>query len=251
MISSAWDRCDEPPVKLEIVRGRHGKWLVRTVCRCRGAAVYHTKRSNFVFKRRKNRAPTRCQREGLSKRKENRYETPTLTPPSRLMQIQPTHNKEFSVKKSEVFPSRFWKAADLKGGRMTVKISEVVMESIVDDEDDKPCVYFENQTKCLPLNVTNWNMLEELSGSDESDNWVGLRVSLYATKVDFQGKRVPAIRIEAAPVSRQAGGGGTGSRVQKPLEPDNPEADAGESDPDAEADAEGFPWEKKEVSGGK
>jgi hypothetical protein len=157
------------------------------------------------------------------------------------------------MRKSEVFPSRFLKAADLKNGRLTVEISEVVKESIVDGEDDQPVVYFEGQPKGLVLNVTNWNMLEELSGSDESDDWVGLRIVLYVTKVDFQGRRVPAIRIEPAPSKSSAGNGGTGgARAQKPLpladKADEP--DCGENDPDTEPDAEGFP-EKKKVAGGK
>src|SRR5262249_33674811 len=137
------------------------------------------------------------------------------------------------MRKSEVFPSRFFKAADLKNGRLTVKISEVVMESIMDGEDDQPVVYFEGQAKGLVLNVTNWNMLEELSGSDESDDWTGLTIALYVTNVDFQGRRVPAIRIAPKP-----SGGTGGARAQKPLlladKVDEPENDCGENDPDTE-----------------
>jgi hypothetical protein len=155
------------------------------------------------------------------------------------------------MRKSEVFPSRFFKAADLKNGRLTVEISEVVRESIVDGEDDQPVVHFKGQPKGLVLNVTNWNMLEELSGSDESDDWTGLKIVLYVAKVDFQGRRVPAIRIEPAPSKSSAGNGG--ARAQKPLrladKADESENDAGQADPDTEPDAEGSPWEKEAAHG--
>src|SRR5262245_6138688 len=172
------------------------------------------------------------------------------------MPQQPITLKGGYMRKNEVFPSRFFKAADLKNGLLTVEISEVVMESIVDGEDDQPVVHFEGQSKGLVLNVTNWNMLEELSGSDESDDWTGLRVTLYVTKVDFQGRRVPAIRIEAAPSKSSPGNSGTGgARAQKRLsladKADESENDAGETDPDTEPDAEGSPWEKEAVAGGK
>jgi hypothetical protein len=119
------------------------------------------------------------------------------------------------------------------------------MEAVVDGEDDKPVVYFENQSKALVLNKTNSNSLEELSGSDETDDWVGLRISLYATKVDFQGRRVPAIRIDAAPAKSSSPGNGGGNKA-KTVEPAaEAESDSGEGERDPEEKAgDKFAWAK-------
>ena len=44
---------------------------------------------------------------------------------------------------SELFPSRFLKAADLKGRTVKAKIKKVEVEEIGQDRDEKPVVYFE------------------------------------------------------------------------------------------------------------
>lgn len=158
---------------------------------------------------------------------------------------------------SDVFKSKYIKAADLPDGRITVTIAKVTVEDFGDDDEKLRFVaWFKELEQGLILNRTNSNMLEELSGSDDSDSWTGLRIDLYSTRVDFQGKRVPAVRIEAATSRKRSGGSGGGGRGQKPLplqdkvEADEPENSEGKTDPDTEADAEGFPWEK-EMAGGK
>ena len=157
---------------------------------------------------------------------------------------------------SKMFPRKYFKSDDFKGDRrLTLTVSEVVPEIIKgeDGEEEKWVAYFEDEDRGLVLNVTNARSLEEFSGSDDSDDWVGLRVTLFATRVDFGGKRVSGIRIDPAP-SKPSGGTG-GSRAEKPLrladKADESENDAGETDPDTEPDAEGSPWEKEAVAGEK
>jgi hypothetical protein len=98
------------------------------------------------------------------------------------------------MKLSEAFPSNFLKAADLQGRRVTVTISHVKFEDIGDDH--KPVVYFRGKDKGLVLNKTNGNMIAEVAGNDDTDNWGGVAIVLYPTRVDFQGKRVDAIRCD-------------------------------------------------------
>lgn len=95
---------------------------------------------------------------------------------------------------TSAFPSDYLKAADLHGGRVTVTIDTVVIENIGDE--DKPIVYFQGKTKGLVLNKTNANMITEIAKSEETDNWHDVRVTLYSCKVDFQGRRVDAIRVD-------------------------------------------------------
>lgn len=92
------------------------------------------------------------------------------------------------------FPSTYLKAADLSGRRALVTISHVKMEDIGDDH--KPVLYFAGKDKGLVLNKTNANAITEITGTDETDGWRGKTIVLYVAKVDFQGKRVDAIRVD-------------------------------------------------------
>lgn len=100
-------------------------------------------------------------------------------------------------KLSEIYGGNYLKADDLKDrGDINVTIENVsIMEG--DDGKKKAVLHFTGKDKTLALNVTNANMVEELVGSDDTDDWIGKRVCLYVCKVDFQGRRVLAIRIKA------------------------------------------------------
>ncbi len=95
---------------------------------------------------------------------------------------------------NSAFPSNYLKAADLQGRRAAVTVSHVAMEDIGDDH--KPVLYFVGKEKGMVLNRTNANMIAEITGLEETDQWKGHTVVLFSTKVDFQGRRVDAIRID-------------------------------------------------------
>jgi hypothetical protein len=99
------------------------------------------------------------------------------------------------VKLNEVYGGNYLKAEDLKDrGEVRCVIESVsVMEG--DDGKKKAVLHFRGKEKTLPLNITNANMVSELYG-DETDDWEGQAITLYTCKVDFQGKRVLAIRIK-------------------------------------------------------
>lgn len=92
------------------------------------------------------------------------------------------------------FPSTYLKAADLQGRRATVAIDKVVMEDI--GGEHKPVVKFQGKDRGIVLNKTNAAMIAEIAGSEETDDWKGVKVTLYPTKTDFQGKRVDCIRVD-------------------------------------------------------
>ena len=95
---------------------------------------------------------------------------------------------------SSAFPSTFLKAADLGGKRVTVVIDKVVMEDI--GGEHKPVVKFQGKERGVVLNKTNASMIAEIAGTDETDDWKGIKVVLYPTKTEFQGKRVDCIRVD-------------------------------------------------------
>ena|SRR5688572_4912440 len=95
---------------------------------------------------------------------------------------------------SDVYGGSYLKAEDLKGREAGVTIEEVTYTKI---EDKKRAVlHFTGKDKQLLLNITNANMIAEILGTDEMDEWVGKRLTLYTARVDFQGKRVDAIRVK-------------------------------------------------------
>jgi len=123
----------------------------------------------------------------------------------RRHQPNKTKKEGETVKTSSIFPSNFLRASDLQGRRIGVVIEDVVREDV--GEDKRAIMSFKNKTKRLILNKTNLRTIEEISGTDETDNWRGLQIVLYPTKVDYQGQRVDAIRVDRV----DDGGDGNGS----------------------------------------
>ncbi len=60
-------------------------------------------------------------------------------------------------------------------------------------------LFFVGKDKGLVLNKTNFNVIADITGEADSDDWPGKRITLYATKVDYQGRRVDAIRVDDPP----------------------------------------------------
>jgi len=101
-----------------------------------------------------------------------------------------------------LFPTRYVSVSDLNGRDVTVVINNVVVETLGDDSS-KPVAYFVGTEKGLVLNKTNNNMIIEMHGTDTS-NWIGKSVTLYPTKVEFQGKLTDAICIRYVPPKRES-----------------------------------------------
>ncbi len=93
---------------------------------------------------------------------------------------------------STAFPSNFLRAVDLQGRAVRVTIDTVRLEEI--GGETRPILYFEGKQRGLPLNKVNAMTIAQIYG-DETLNWEGQQIELYPTEVDFQGKRVQAIRI--------------------------------------------------------
>lgn len=93
---------------------------------------------------------------------------------------------------NEAFPTKYVRAADLQNQRHTLTIANVVMEEGI----DKPIVYFQGRQKGMACNKTNAMMIAQLYGAD-TNRWIGQQVELYIAQVLFEGKFVPAIRVQA------------------------------------------------------
>jgi hypothetical protein len=102
------------------------------------------------------------------------------------------------MKISDIFPSKYVKAADLQGRTVTLTIKSLAVEEMQTHDgkpERKPVLYFERATKGLVLNRTNAMAIAALYG-DESDDWRGKRISIYPTRVKAFGAMQDAIRVK-------------------------------------------------------
>jgi hypothetical protein len=107
------------------------------------------------------------------------------------------YRKELEMKRDEVFPSKYLKAADLNGKPVTVTIKSAPYEPFKNPEgkeQSKTVLYFVGGKKALPLNIVNWDSVAEICG-DDTDAWPGHQLELYPTVTQMGAKTVPCIRI--------------------------------------------------------
>ena len=143
-----------------------------------------------------------------------------------------------------LFPSKWIKAADLGGKRVLLRMAAVDVEKV--GEKKLPVLYFQGTEKGLVLNATNANMIAEITGTNDTDDWRGHQIVLFMAKVDFGGKRVEAIRVDHPPAKAAPAAASMPTRkpapsVAAPMTPlsalaeayteDEPGADDGDDEP--------------------
>jgi hypothetical protein len=102
------------------------------------------------------------------------------------------------MKRDDLFPSKYLKCADLKGKPRVVEIEHAPIETLKNpkgEEQRKVVLYFKGAKKALPLNLTNFDAVAEITGSDETNDWPGTRIELYPATTMMGGKVTDCIRI--------------------------------------------------------
>ena len=107
------------------------------------------------------------------------------------------------MKMKDMFPSNYLKADDLQGQAVRVKIANVRQDDFGGGEGLKNVLLFQGKSRGLVLNKTNANTIANGYG-DETDNWTGLPLELFATETMFQGKMTPCIRLRIPVNGQQA-----------------------------------------------
>jgi len=117
------------------------------------------------------------------------------------------------MRAGEMIESKFLKKDDVGGERgmlvtiATLKQANVAMQGA--DPEMKWTMSFEELDKPLVLNSTNIHACAKACGSEETDDWTGMKIVLYEDpNVSFGGKvtggiRIRAQRVQAAPVVPQ------------------------------------------------
>ena len=138
------------------------------------------------------------------------------------------------MKAHDVFPSKWLAAADLNGKQPVVTIDHVDWATFTDGTK-KRAVYFVGKEKALTLNATNFNMIVEITGEDDDDNWAGHKVRLLSARVDFKGKMVDALRVDYPP-AEPAPARSTGKPKPRPMPVSEADDDIDAAMPDMPAD---------------
>ncbi len=90
-------------------------------------------------------------------------------------------------------------AFDLGGQERHVQIEKVTQGEIVGvkgRKSKKPAVYFKGVPKPLALNATNAKAIVAITGSPDTDKWIGQWVTIYPTTcADAEGQMVECLRI--------------------------------------------------------
>jgi hypothetical protein len=82
----------------------------------------------------------------------------------------------------------------------------------------RPFVYFAGARKPLVCNATNAESISGMAGSEDTDRWIGLRITLYATKVRAKaGGQVMGIRVRPMKATGPAEQIGDGQPVDEAM----------------------------------
>ncbi len=128
------------------------------------------------------------------------------------------------AKIADAFPSKYLAASDFEDGDVTATIVAADIETIGQGQDAarKIVVKLKGLPKAFICNKVNAGTIAKVTGSDDTDDWIGKRITLGVSEVEFKGDLMPAIRVrlkKPAPVAAPA------RQVV-----DNPEADAAADD---------------------
>ena len=96
-----------------------------------------------------------------------------------------------------MFKGQYLKAADIADEQpLKVVMTEVKQGPVGDKKEMKALLYFQGREEALVLNKTNAAFIAEMYGNNPT-KWTGKEIVLVVRAVEFSGKTVPAIRVQA------------------------------------------------------
>jgi hypothetical protein len=120
-----------------------------------------------------------------------------------------------------MFDSEYLGAWDLPRDA-TVTIASVKAGQLVGEKGrtaKKPIITFAGKQKAFAANKTNCRTIAAMYGTD-TRQWVGKRITIYATTTEFGGKSVECIRVRPG-VPPEAKAQQNGGKAAKPVEPES------------------------------
>lgn len=114
------------------------------------------------------------------------------------------------MKTNDMFPSDYIQAKkDLveDGQPVDLAVEITGFETVIFDNEDqeKYVLLFGHIERKLILNKTNYNTMLDLHPADDTDEWVGAKITLFAAEVQYMGKTTWGTRIRLT-VPKEVGG---------------------------------------------
>ena len=94
---------------------------------------------------------------------------------------------------NELCPSPHLSAADISGDTV-VTIKSVAFSEVGEEKAKKGVVFFSEFQRGMVVNRTNIKRLIAHHGN-ETDEWVGKKITIYPSETDFKGETVPCLRV--------------------------------------------------------
>jgi hypothetical protein len=102
------------------------------------------------------------------------------------------------MKLSEAYPSKWLAAEDAEDADLIVTIADVTQETMKSNggkDERKLCLTFEEKgIKPMICNKTNAGTISKIYG-DETDDWIGKKIAVYATEVQFGTEIMMGLRV--------------------------------------------------------
>ncbi len=111
--------------------------------------------------------------------------------------------------KSDRFPKRNFTAEELKStGPQVHEIDEERIEEITDPKTgkavEKSVLTFVDTERKLILNGTNWDLICEVTGCTDSQEWRGHKIELFQDRTQLGAQRVDCVRVRKPSDTRSA-----------------------------------------------
>jgi hypothetical protein len=110
------------------------------------------------------------------------------------------------MNREDVFPSRYFKAANLPQPRNLTIVAAKMEEMKSPDggeTQNRLVLHFRDEAKRLVVNAMNFDAIADIVGSDETKDWIDTSIQLYADKTRFGKKIVDCVRVRATSASEQ------------------------------------------------
>ncbi len=92
--------------------------------------------------------------------------------------------------------SKYLKARDCDPP-ILLTITSGPVEKIGPDKEEKVVLHFAEINKGLVLNNVNGDTVEDITGTDDTDQMEGHKIVCFKTETDFGGRRIDCIRVRA------------------------------------------------------
>jgi len=106
------------------------------------------------------------------------------------------------MKLNNMFPRKYATGADLNGNTVNVTIESMAVEKLSPHAGQPPMdrfvLYFKETQKGVILSRTLAEQVASILQSDDTDQWIGRKISLFPQQMNVAGKSRIAIRAKKA-----------------------------------------------------